>query len=247
MEAKECDNLIFYLVGELPDSQAIGFKNHLNNCPSCLQELEDMQDTWLCLSYDREDKEAPKSLKVEIMSHIFEEQEQTKPSLFSQLPPKIRNSLKKFATPLKIGTVIGVVLICMVGLRWGNVLQTNIGSTQKQITSQETNLINKTFILQPKNSSKAEGVVYLVNDGKQNRLIMQVNHIPQLKGKQVYQAWLLYDGKYWSCGSFKSNKSGEGVLTYLIPPKVHVEGVKITLEPKLEADQPRGQTILFTL
>ena len=203
MEAKECDNLLFYLIGELPEPQAKSFKSHLKDCQSCLQELDELQDTWISLSYDREDKEAPKSLKVDVMSHIFEKQEQSKSSL-SRFLTKSKNSLRKFVTPLKAGVMIGVVLVFLVGLGWDGIHQNSIISYQKPITSQEPDLIKHILTLQSKNSSgKASGVVYIVDEGKSTRLIMHVNHIPELKGKEVYQAWLLYDGGYWNCGTFQ--------------------------------------------
>ncbi|HSU78862.1 MAG TPA: anti-sigma factor, partial [Candidatus Angelobacter sp.] len=156
-------------------------------------------------------------------------------------------TFKKIGTPLKTG-LIGVLLIVLLGLGWNNVHLRTIMSDYKQLTSQEPISIKPTFNLQPQNSfSQAKGVVYIVHEGKQNRLIMQVDHIPQTKGTEIFQAWLLYDGKYWSCGTFRSNQSGEGALTYLVPSTVQVEGFKITLEPHTGANQPHGPAILKAL
>jgi hypothetical protein len=244
MGAKECDNLIFYLAGELPDLEATSFKNHLKHCPSCSLELEDLQDTWFALSYDRDDKEAPQSLKTEIMSYVFGEQSK------SSFPPRLLSiwmlAFKRKWAPFVTG-MVAVLLICVFGLGWNEVNLRKIISDHEEVIQKGPIWIKDAFILQPKNpSSKAKGVVYLVQEGKQKQLFMQLHHIPKTKGTEVYQAWLLYDGKYQSCGTFRSNQSGEGVLTYLVPPKVQFNGFEITLEPNSSAIQPHGQTIMKT-
>jgi hypothetical protein len=244
MGAKECDNLIFYLVGDLPDPEATRFKKHLNHCHSCSVELEDLQETWFALSYDRDDKEAPPSLKAEMMSYVFGEQSKV------FLPPQLLSiwmkAFKKKLTPFITGS-IAVLLICVFGLGWNEVHLRKIISDQEEVAQKGPIGIKDTFIFQPQNpSSKAKGVVYLVEEGKQKRLFMQLQHIPKTKGTEVYQAWLLYDGKYQSCGTFQSNQSGEGGLTYLIPPKAQFNGLEITLEPNSNANQPHGQTIMKT-
>jgi hypothetical protein len=244
MGAKECDNLIDYLTGELPDSQAVSFKKHLNLCQVCKLELEDLQDTWFALSYDREDKEAPQSLKAEVLSYAFEKP--SKSSLPLHLLSYLRNGYKTIFSPFIAG-MIAVLLICVIGLGWNDIHIRKFISNHEEVSQKGPISIKNTYILQPQSSfSKAKGVVYLVNEGKQERLIMELDHIPPTKGTEVYQAWLLYEGRYLSCGTFQSNQSGEGVLTYLIPSKVQVKGFEITLEPNSNANQPHGQTIMKT-
>jgi hypothetical protein len=244
MGAKECDNLISYLVGELPDSEVTSFKNHLKHCRACSVELEDMEETWFALSYDRDDKEAPKGLKEDVMNYLF--REQSKESFPSQLLSNWIKVFKRKLSPLLTG-LIAVFLICVLGLGWNEVHLRDIILDHEEVAQKGPILIKDTFILQPKNqSSKLSGIVYLAQEGKEKWLFMHLHQLPKTEGTEVYQAWLLYEGKYHSCGTFRSNQSGEGVLTYLVPPNVQYKGFEITLEPNAGASQPHGQTIMRT-
>jgi hypothetical protein len=88
----------------------------------------------------------------------------------------------------------------------------------------------------------AKGMVTILIDNTGTHLVVQAEKLPELKGNQAFQVWLLKDNKPVNAGTFLS-QNGNGALYYTFEPKGY-DTVAITLEPDAHGKEPRGIVIL---
>jgi hypothetical protein len=246
----KCDNLSLYVTEELSKREKDQFDRHLKTCISCQNEVESLQNTWQMLSYDIEEANVPKSLKAEVMDFIFQENKtpiQTqdirdkKQNFFEQL----KLTLTKQFSPLSTG-ITAILVMGIVGLLWSNLqLKDSITALENKAVS-PTQII-RTFDLKGQNlAASANGIAYLVQEGHDNSLVIKLNNMPRTKNDEVYQVWLLKNGNRKNAGTLKPDQKGNGLITYRLPKDHLFDGIGITLEPKPDNTQPKGQKVMGT-
>jgi hypothetical protein len=92
------------------------------------------------------------------------------------------------------------------------------------------------------NDSTAKGLATIMLDSKGTHLVIQAEKLPEIKGNQAFQVWLLKDKKPVNAGTFLS-KDGNGALYYTFEPNGY-DTIAITLEPDALGKEPRGTVIL---
>ncbi len=89
-----------------------------------------------------------------------------------------------------------------------------------------------------------DGAAYILQQGEERRLIVQIQNLPSLQEVEVYQVWLLKDGKRRNAGTFKPDEAGTGSLTYKLSINDKFNQIGITREPDANSTKPRGEKIV---
>lgn len=108
--------------------------------------------------------------------------------------------------------------------------------------------VETTLSLQPADKTavnmNTDGVAYVLQQGEERRLVVQIQNLPTLKESEVYQVWLLNKGERANAGTFKPDEAGTGLLTYKLILNDQFNQIGITKEPDPNGTQPRGKKIV---
>ncbi|MFK4997416.1 anti-sigma factor [Bacillus sp. N9] len=99
----------------------------------------------------------------------------------------------------------------------------------------------KLYLQSADEKTNADGQAYLLVQGKERRLIVQIQNLPAIEGSEVYQVWLLNNGKRANAGTFKPDETGAGVLMYKLAQNEQFDQIGITKEPDSYGTEPRGK------
>ncbi|MGE8081817.1 anti-sigma factor domain-containing protein [Peribacillus loiseleuriae] len=249
MENK-CENLSLYIIDELSEHEKELFERHLKACIHCQSEIDSLQATWQILSYDIEETDVPESLKAEVMDFIFEENEtplqthevRDKKQSFLE---RLKLILTKQFSPLSTGIMV-VLVMGLIGLLWSNL------QFKDTITTFENNAVSPTQIVRSFDLKgqdlvgSANGIAYLLQEGNDTSLVIELNNMPRTKDDEVYQVWLLKNGNRQNAGTLKPDQNGNGLITYRLPKDHSFDEIGITLEPNPDNTQPQGQKVMGT-
>ncbi|MFF2456170.1 anti-sigma factor domain-containing protein [Peribacillus simplex] len=234
----ECTNLLSFLSGELGEKEKKAFMEHLMQCSECTREYEQMTEAWNSLKWDFEEIEPSSSLKSEVMNFVFE----------TDVEAPVRREknwsgffFKQF-TPVTSGLLL-IALVLAFGLLYSNI------QLKKELAAIDLPMEVKTSLsLQPADKTavnmNTDGAAYILQQGEDRRLIVQIQNLPSLQKSEVYQVWLLKDGKRTNAGTFKPDESGTGSLTYKLSINDNFNHIGITREPDANSTKPRGEKIV---
>ncbi|MEY9865447.1 hypothetical protein ABIE66_000826 [Peribacillus sp. B2I2] len=234
----ECANLLSFLSGELGEKEKKAFAEHLIQCSECTKDYEQMTEAWNSLKWDFEEMEPSSSLKSEVMNFVFEPND--------QVPVRKEKNWSSFFfrqfTPVTSGLLLATLVFAFV------LLYSNI-QLKKELAAINLPMEVKTSLsLQPADKTAAkmntDGEAYILQQGEDRRLIVQIQNLPSLKESEVYQVWLLKDGKRTNAGTFKPDETGTGSLTYKLSINDHFNQIGITREPDSNSTKPRGEKIV---
>ncbi|MGM0888268.1 MAG: anti-sigma factor domain-containing protein [Bacillota bacterium] len=234
----ECANLLSFLSGELGEKEKKAFAEHLIQCSECTREYEQMTEAWNSLKWDFEEMEPSSSLKSEVMNFVFETDD--------EVPVRRRKKwsiffFKQF-TPVTSGLLLTALVFVFV------LLYSNI-QLKKELAAINLPMEVKTSLsLQPADKAainmNTDGAAYILQQGEERRLIVQIQNLPSLQESEVYQVWLLKDGKRTNAGTFKPDEAGSGSLTYKMSINDKFNQIGITKEPDSNSTKPRGEKIV---
>ncbi|MDM5214169.1 anti-sigma factor [Peribacillus sp. NJ4] len=234
----ECANLLSFLSGELGEKEKKAFAEHLIQCSECTKEYEQMTEAWNSLKWDFEEMEPSSSLKSEVMNFVFEPND--------QVPVRKEKNWSSFFfrqfTPVTSGLLLATLVLAFV------LLYSNI-QLKKELAAINLPMEVKTSLsLQPADKTavkmNTDGEAYILQQGEDRRLIVQIQNLPSLKESEVYQVWLLKDGKRTNAGTFKPDETGTGSLTYKLSINDQFNKIGITREPDSNSTKPRGEKIV---
>lgn len=234
-----CDHLIPYIANELKESEHMAFAEHLKNCTECKKEYEELSQAWHALPFDYTEIEVPESLKGEVLGFVFEQKRKSGTETFMT---KLRNlfmTLKSQFTPVSTG-IVCVLLLAFIGLGIANVQVKNRHAENIPIE-----ILTAIPLKAAKQSHPGtNGMAYIVQQGSEKNLVVQVHELPGVEGSQVYQVWLLKNSKRENGGIFKPDENGSGILTYQLAEGQTFDQIGITVEPDANSRQPRGEKIV---
>ncbi|MGE7610230.1 anti-sigma factor [Peribacillus frigoritolerans] len=233
----ECVNLLSFLSGELGEKEKKAFAEHLIQCSECTREYKQMTEAWNSLKWDFEEMEPSSSLKSEVMNFVFETDE-----VPVRRGKKWSGFFLKQFTPVTSGLLLAALVLVFV------LLYSNI-QLKKELTAINLPMEVKTSLsLQPADKTavnmNTDGAAYILQQGKERRLIVQIQNLPSLQESEVYQVWLLKDGKRRNAGTFKPDEAGTGSLTYKMSIDDKFNHIGITREPDSNSTKPRGEKIV---
>jgi hypothetical protein len=241
--------LISYLTGDLPITEMKEMEKHLTECPLCHIELKELQEAWAMIPFKYEEVDVPSDLKEEVLNAIFHSEnlslESDESIVTMEERPRKSNlrSLKTFAVAAALILTFGVVI-------WNNIILRGDVATLKTQTQTQTPIkISQVYTLKSANplQASAEGSAMLYGQGDKKGLVIQLHGLPETKGTEAYQVWLIHNGAKKSCGVFHVDEKGNGFLSYNLDDKdLSFDAIGVSLEPDANGTQPRGKKVLGT-
>ncbi|WP_338749328.1 anti-sigma factor [Bacillus sp. FJAT-52991] len=242
---RKCNQLLSYITNELSSDDQKSFEDHLTNCSTCHKDYIQIKEAWEALQFDFEKTEVPESLKSEVLDFVFAPQQQEADSFVSNLKKGFTYFKQQF-TPLT--TVLILILFTTTTVfTTANIQMRNQAVTEEERSSQPVEVLSTLPLTSvDQNRVEANGSAFIVQQGDDKKLVIQVDNLPKAEGKKVYQVWLLNNGVRQNAGIFKPNNHGSGVLTYELQEDETFDNIGITLEPDQNSLKPRGEKIIGT-
>lgn len=228
-QPNHCDFLLQYAVGEGTREERQSFERHLSSCTSCRTELDELKEIWESMPLLTEETEVPSDLKNEVMGHIFGE-------------TSMKPTRKWRARSVVAGAA--AVLLLAVGVTLWSVNDKK--QTAVTVNFQPPTNVLHTYALNSADAAmpSAKGTAWVVQGEEKNQVIVHLQGLEKSNGDEVYQVWLIHDGKRYNCGTLKANDQGLGMLAYSIKKETTFEAIGVTLEPDANGTQPRGKKVL---
>ncbi|GKW45810.1 anti-sigma factor domain-containing protein [Planococcus sp. NCCP-2050] len=228
MAKLNCDHVIDYLNGTLSKEEQLEFEQHLKTCADCQEIIEMTGD----LPYLADPVDPPAGMKARILSTVFEEEEQEKSEeVRRETTPLITQKTvkKKNRWPVLIAAALFVSLL-------GN------GYALLKLSEQPD---FQSIDLQPNEVFGGTAKAAIIREEESLELVVQAEQLEALEGEQVYQIWLLKEGKPIPAGAFTPSANGEGNAYYSLEGNTEDwDTIAITLEPQAGNASPQGEIVL---
>lgn len=240
-----CEQLIPYITGDCTKEEWASFEDHLQICPSCRQEVEELKVVMNALPWRMEQMEAPGDLKAEIMNEIFQSETMSgveeSANRLNHKKKRIRSGGRGWTASL----AAAVVLVVIIGTIWNYTL---FQKREMENVLDQPAQVEVVYTLTAASAQlQGSGKACIVKQGDKKKLIVYLYDLSVTEGEEAYQVWLIREGKRKNAGTFHVNGSGFGVLTYELPEtETTFDAIGITLEPDPRGSQPRGTKVLGT-
>lgn len=238
-----CSHLLSYIAEEMNEKDRKLFSEHLKNCRECSREYDQMTEAWNKLKWDFEEKSAPESLKHDVMNFVFNKSQPKNHLLVSWIA-----DLRKQFTPLTAGIALAFAVLSCILILFTIQLKNELAATEEEKLSAE---VSGVMLLHSADGAggmvNPAGGAFILVQGEQRSLVVQLQNLPALQGSEVYQVWLLKDGKRENAGTFKPDEKGGGRLTYSLEETNQFDQIGITKEPDPFSKQPRGKKVVGSI
>lgn len=248
MNEMNCDHVIDYLNGTLTAEQMREFELHLNSCEDCRELLEAVGE----LPYLAEAAEPPAGMKARILANVFDDSQQEEEPVKKQEPtletqqttPKQESKVVPMVKPPKQQTwwrpmIAAVLLLSLLGNAYAFMKLSDEGG------GGQTESAFQSIDLQASEGFGGNAKAALVRDGDSLEVVVQADQLQELSGTEVYQIWLLKDGKPIPAGAFESDADGKGAAYYQLAANTEEwDTIAITLEPEAGNELPEGEIVL---
>jgi hypothetical protein len=225
-----------YLLGALTDDEREAFEQHLEDCVECRAEIEQLRPAADALPRSVEQVEPPAGLKTSLMEIVEREAreaavgdgEQTWAVPPARSRPPLRERLRLPA--LRPAFAVGALVLGLA-----------VGFGVAQLGSDEG---ARTVVATVDQDRIPQGTGNLrVEDNGEDGAILRVNGMPDLRGRQVYQAWVQRDGMIIPQPTFEVGPNGSGAVA--VPEDLSdAQAVLVTREQRGGATAPSEQPIL---
>ena len=236
MKSDKCAMLYDYFSGSLTEDEKTDFLKHLDTCPECQEELNELEKLTSDLPYLSEPVTPPPGMKSRILTNILNEKpeskhkpledkqeaEQSVESLTKHKDTVLRPVNETEAVPAKKSRsktlqywMVGLAACLFLSLIANIVLFNDQQNASGSLPSQVSKVIYNTELSATKNgTSSMHATASLVEHNNNRSLIIEGSGLKSLSGNSVYQVWLIKNGTPVPAGSFKPSHSGSGAVTY---------------------------------
>ena len=224
-----------YLLGALTDDEREAFEQHLEDCVECRAEIEQLRPAADALPRSVEQVEPPAGLKTSLMEIVEREAREAVAGAGGETaapPARHRRSLReRLRLPaLRPAFAVGALVLGLA-----------VGFAVAQLGGDEG---ARTVVATVDQARIPQGTGNLrVEDNGEDGAILRVNGMPDLRGRQVYQAWVQRDGMIIPQPTFEVGPNGSGAVA--VPEDLSdAQAVLVTREPRGGATAPSEQPIL---
>ncbi len=244
MTTNNCNSLLDYFNGALDETERAQFEEHLNSCSSCQEELNELTLLTEDLPYLSEPINPSVGMKDRILANVFSEEADistSDPVSFEKeatITPFVRKEKRNKKAGWSTIALAAALLLSLIG----NIYSF---STTNQATEVSDRLV-KDVQLEATNNNSLAGIASLIEKNGNLNVVVKADGLSEVEGDQVYQVWLLQDGKPYRAGSFVPNQEGSGMATYPMGDLSDLkwDTVAITLEPNTKSETPLGEVLL---
>lgn len=242
MEKMNCDHLIDYFNRSLTEAEKEQFESHLEHCQECQEDLKDLIEITGELPYLSEPITPPAGMKKRILENVYEKTESEEvPQAITEQPNQSVNKpaalhKRSWWTPV----LAAALLLSLLGNGYA-LLEIN----EEKPANELANSVNSVQ-LQPSEAFSGSGEASILTYDNELNVIVHAEQLIALAGNEVYQVWLIEDGKPVPAGSFVPDTTGSGAAFYKIKADENKkwDTIAITLEPKPGNELPEGQIVL---
>jgi hypothetical protein len=215
------DDVASYLLGALPPEELAGFQAHLDDCPICRRDVEELKVAAYALPIGVEPVSPPPALKGRIMSVVRSEAEllaaagqgADRPAA-AAAPRRERRNLGAWL--LRPGVAAACALVLLAAGALGGALVAGGGEPQTRTVVATTRAPDATVRMQ-------------MRDGTATLL---ASNMPQPPSGRVYQVWLKRPGENPEPTDVLWTPRGDGSARVAVPGTLDgVEAVLVTDEP----------------
>jgi len=226
-----------YALNALSADEAAEFLEHYDNCPSCQQEVRELQDAAAKMG-ESEAMQPPAHLKARVMSAADKQ---------PQLPPRVAQSTPGEAPSVaevdgrrrwspRILAAAAVVLIAVGGIGIANQVNQEPDSTLAASVTRVFEADDASTSTVPTNNGSE---ILVATSPSRGEMAVDTDALPELGDNEVYQLWAIADGTYESAAVLDDPKQGAAMAM----PSEGVE-VAITIEPGDGSEQPTTDPIM---
>jgi len=231
-------SLATFVLGGLEPKEAAEVRRHLASCPSCRNELQELQKVNRALQAAPPPADPPAFLKDEILSRVRaerlypsnKEEPEGVPSLEEQTASSGTSRLDRF-TNLRLvlsGVAAAVVAIVAIGVFFGFLREEPpVATIQLVPTAREAAGLEGYW-----------GVAEIRPQPSGNQQVeLRLNNFEEPKPNSYYELWFVSGGKRISAGSFTSVGKGETRVLLNVPPEARKYHTLLITEEHVE-DHP---------
>jgi anti-sigma-K factor RskA len=247
-----------YVLGGLTDEETKEFEIFLQTSPECRAKVEELTALVNLLPLAAESVPVPTGMKQRSINQAFEQAAAHPPQAITENSTETASVVvpiahatasaagqmgRVYRMVMTIGLSAAVIVLALYSAelkRDVEDLKLHIAIASEPLTASK---VNEAVALSPAASDiVAEGLATILIDSSGTHLVIQAEKLPELKGNQAFQVWLLKDKQPVNAGTFLS-QDGNGALYYTFDPNGY-DTVAITLEPDAHGKIPRGTVIL---
>lgn len=247
MDKKMCDQLLDYYNGILSDEEKAAFESHLKECSSCQEEWAEWQELTTDLPYLSDEIEPPTGMKERILTNVFvSEQPAEREEKNRQVTPVLDiDSVKSETSKKKNGWLTGLLAAGLLLSLGTNAYLFAENEKNEQVIEDQMSKTFKSVQLASEQTDSA-GIASMVQEDEKMNLVVQTHNMSQVKGKEVYQVWLIEGDKKYRAGTFIPDEKGNGAVVFPVnfPGEHNWDAVAISHEPTPDSKQPKGTIVM---
>lgn len=243
------DDLALYALSALEGEERLALEKHLETCPSCRKEVEQLRGDVALLALSVSGPTPPSRCRERLMAAIAKE------------PRRSRARVSKpmaWWRVLEWGVAVAAVALIAILLRqnrdmWRHIaqLETNSATQQQQLVQAKELMATLTSadavhftLVAGKTPPQPQGKAIYVRSS--STLVFLASNMPQLPPQKIYELWLIpASGAPIPAGLFRPSPHGSAtVIKPPLPPGVEAKTFAITIEPAAGSSAPTSQPIM---
>jgi anti-sigma-K factor RskA len=243
------DDLSLYALGALDGEERLALEKHLEECPDCRREVEQLRGDLALLAFSVSGPQPPPRSRERLMEAISRE-----PRRAAVLPGRRKIRLHIFEWAAAAAAVLIIVLL----LHENSHLRHRLDSLAADLTGQQQQLHQARALIASISSDEAahftlvEGKTMSQPEAKaiysrrSGTLLFMASDMPQLPAQKTYELWLIpTTGAAIPAGLFTADQHGSAtVINPPLPPGVVAKTFAITIEPKSGSPAPTSTPIM---
>lgn len=243
------EDLSLYALGVLEGEDRLALENHIQQCPECRSEVEQLRGDVALLALSATGPTPPRRSRERLMAAIAKE-----PRRVHALVPK----RKAWWTAFEWVAAAAAVIVVLLLLRQNTGLRQRIAYLEGNASEQQQQLLQAKELIATLTSADAmhftlvaaktppqpQGkAIYLSN---RSTLVFLANNMPSLPPEKAYELWLIpVSGAPIPAGLFRPDAHGSAaVIKPPLPSGVEAKTFAITVEPSAGSPAPTSQPIM---
>jgi anti-sigma-K factor RskA len=247
------EDLALYALGSLQGEERTTLETHLESCPSCRLELDQLRGDMALMAMAVDGPHPPQRSRQRLLDAI---QKEPGRKALPAAEPKRGWSLWSGLGWLAAAAML---LITFQTRRENSALRQSLASLGALVGQQTIEIENARRVIEPLTSPSAQRVVLLAAktppqpQGKafylrdKTGLVFVANNLPPLAPEKIYELWLIpKTGAPIAAGLFKPDAQGSAtVVNPPLPAGVEAKNFVVTLEPDSGSHEaPRGTAVM---
>ena len=244
------DDLSLYALGSLQGQERLSVERHLEECPACRREVEQLRGDLGLLALSASGPKPPLRSRERLMAAIAKEPRR------AQVRP-LKRSLWRSA--FECAAAAAAVVIVAMLLRQNTDLRRRVAHLEANSAGQQQQLVQAKELLATLTSAEAEHftlvagktppqpqgkAIYVRSSGT---LVFLASNMPGLPPQKTYELWLIpTSGAPIPAGIFRPNPHGTAaVIKPPLPTGVEAKTFAITIEPEAGSAAPTSTPIMI--